>query len=81
MSWNDTNQLPLKLFWWEAPDGSRVLTYFPRGYGNGTDPVDMARAYAQAVRMNPGINELMHLYGVGDHGGGPTRVVVNQGLE
>jgi alpha-mannosidase len=22
MSWNETNQLPLKLFWWESPDGS-----------------------------------------------------------
>ena len=33
MSWNDTNKLPLKLFWWESPDGSKVLTYFPHGYG------------------------------------------------
>jgi alpha-mannosidase len=80
MTWNDTNQLPLKLFWWQAPDGSRVLTYFPHGYGNGTNPVDMAKAYAQAAELNPGIRETMHLYGVGDHGGGPTRVVVNQGL-
>ena len=30
MHWNDTNQLPLKLFWWQSPDGSKVLTYFPR---------------------------------------------------
>ena len=81
MSWNDTNQLPLKLFWWQAPDGSRVLTYFPRGYGNGTNPIDMAKAFAQAAALNPGVSELMHLYGVGDHGGGPTRVVVNQGLQ
>ena len=28
MFWNDTNNLPLKLFWWESPDG-KVLTYFP----------------------------------------------------
>ncbi|MGC1384624.1 MAG: hypothetical protein WA823_12665, partial [Candidatus Acidiferrales bacterium] len=28
MAWNDTNQLPFKLFWWQSPDGSRVLTYF-----------------------------------------------------
>ncbi|MGH9584596.1 MAG: glycoside hydrolase family 38 C-terminal domain-containing protein [Bryobacteraceae bacterium] len=80
MSWNDTNQLPLKLFWWQAPDGSRVLTYFPHGYSNSTDPIGMARDYAQAAKLNPGIGEMMHLYGVGDHGGGPTRVMVNQGL-
>ena len=81
MSWNETNQLPLKLFWWQAPDGSRVLTYFPHGYGNGTNPIDMAKDYAQEAALNPGSSELMHLYGVGDHGGGPTRVVVNQGLK
>jgi len=34
MAWNDTNLLPLKLFWWESPDGSKVLAYFPDGYGN-----------------------------------------------
>ncbi|MES2393868.1 MAG: glycoside hydrolase family 38 C-terminal domain-containing protein, partial [Acidobacteriota bacterium] len=79
MQWNETNQLPLKLFWWQAPDGSRVLTYFPHGYGNGTQPVDMAKDYAQASALNPGIGEMMHLYGVGDHGGGPTRMSVNQG--
>ena len=34
MAWNDTNQLPFKLFWWESPDGSKVLTYFPHDYAN-----------------------------------------------
>ncbi len=34
MTWNDTNQLPFKLFWWQSPDGSKVLTYFPHDYGN-----------------------------------------------
>ena len=34
MAWNDTNKLPFKLFWWQSPDGSKVLTYFPHDYGN-----------------------------------------------
>ena len=39
MAWNDTNLLPLKLFWWQSPDGSKVLGYFPDGYGNSNlDP-------------------------------------------
>jgi alpha-mannosidase len=70
--WNDTTKFPHKLFWWEAPDGSRVLSYFPHDYGNTIDAVRMARdlsEYAPAM----GYPELMHLYGVGDHGGGPTR--------
>ena len=37
---NPTNQVvkvPL-LFWWEGPDGSRVLTMFSQGYGGGLFP-------------------------------------------
>ena len=48
MAWNDTNQLPLKIFWWQAPDGSRVLTYFPHDYVNEIEPINMAQAFAQA---------------------------------
>jgi alpha-mannosidase len=79
MAWNDTNQLPLKLFWWQAPDGSRVLTYFPHNYVNDIDPVDMAAAFSHARQDNPGTTELMHLYGIGDHGGGPTRAMLDVG--
>jgi alpha-mannosidase len=74
MSWNDTNPLPLKLFWWESPDGSKVLTYFPHGYGDrNLNPVHLSAELAQARTMAPGMTEMMDLYGVGDHGGGPTR--------
>jgi alpha-mannosidase len=79
MAWNDTNQLPLKLFWWQSPDGSRVLTYFPHDYVNEIDPIDMARAFAHARQDNPGTTEMMHLYGIGDHGGGPTRAMLDAG--
>ncbi|MGA8529047.1 MAG: alpha-mannosidase, partial [Acidobacteriaceae bacterium] len=81
MSWNDTNQLPLKLFWWESPDGSKILTYFPDGYGNtNLDPVRLANDLVHARKLAPGLDNLMDLYGVGDHGGGPTRAVLDQGL-
>jgi alpha-mannosidase len=81
MSWNDTNQLPLKLFWWESPDGSKVLTYFPHGYGNRIlDPARLSADFAQARTLAPGLTELMDLYGVGDHGGGPTRDMLDQGV-
>jgi alpha-mannosidase len=78
MSWNDTNQLPLKLFWWESPDGSKVLTYFPRGYANrDVGPVRLSANIAQARQQAPGMTEMLDLYGVGDHGGGPTRVILD----
>ncbi|MHB8301677.1 MAG: alpha-mannosidase [Acidobacteriaceae bacterium] len=80
MAWNDTNQLPLKLFWWQAPDGSRVLAYFPHDYVNQIEPVRMASDLAKAVELNPGQKEMMHLYGIGDHGGGPTRDMLDSGV-
>lgn len=81
MTWNDTNQLPLKLFWWEAPDGSKVLTYFPHDYANDNlDPIRLAKDMVVARNRAPGLTDMMDLYGVGDHGGGPTRQMLDQGL-
>lgn len=77
LNWNDTNKLPLKLFWWQAPDGSRVLTYFPNGLGGDINPVGIAGGLHTAARSNPGTDEIMHIYGVGDHGGGPTRALLD----
>jgi alpha-mannosidase len=80
MAWNDTTQLPLKVFWWQSPDGSRVLTYFPHDYVNEIDPVRIASDVAKARELNPGLTEMMHLYGIGDHGGGPTRSMLDSGV-
>ena len=82
MTWNDTNKLPdyFKLFWWESPDGSKVLTYFPHDYANNNlDPVRLSADLAQARQLAPGMNEMMDLYGIGDHGGGPTRAILDEG--
>lgn len=73
---------PHKLFWWQAPDGSRLLTYFPHDYAGGIDAgtlasdlsVWMPSIYGKKLNDSP---EMMHLYGVGDHGGGPTRVMLD----
>jgi alpha-mannosidase len=80
MAWNDTNQLPLKLFWWQSPDGSRVLTYFPHDYVNEIEPVRISSDVAIARKLNPGAPVMMHLFGIGDHGGGPTRSMLDSGL-
>jgi alpha-mannosidase len=81
MSWNDTNQLPFKLFWWQSPDGSKVLTYFPNGYGNNDlNPVRLSEDLKNGRRLSPGLPELLELYGIGDHGGGPTRAMLDEGV-
>jgi alpha-mannosidase len=81
MAWNDTNQLPFKLFWWKSPDGSKILAYFPHDYVNLTlNPVRLSEDLATARRESPGMTELLDLYGVGDHGGGPTRAILDEGF-
>ncbi len=73
---------PYKLFWWQAPDGSRLLTYFPHDYAGGIDAEPLAKdlsiwmpsIYGNKLTDSP---EMMHLYGVGDHGGGPTRMMLD----
>jgi len=71
-------KLPADLFWWQAPDGSRVLTY-RISLSYASPPGDL-KEYIQkvseqfksdTVKSFPG--EIMCFYGIGDHGGGPTR--------
>ena len=79
MHWNDTNTLPLRLFWWESPDGSKVLTYFPTDYTHpDVSPTRLTADFAESAQRNPGTTEHLDLYGVGDHGGGPTRAMLDQ---
>jgi len=81
MTWNDTNQLPFKLFWWESPDGSKVLAYFPHDYANNNlNPVRLSEDLATARTRATGMTDMMDLYGIGDHGGGPTRAILDQGM-
>jgi alpha-mannosidase len=80
-AWNDTNQFPFKLFWWESPDGSKVLTYFPHDYANNNlNPVRLSRDFTIARAHTPGLTDMMDLYGIGDHGGGPTRAILDEGV-
>ena len=81
MTWNDTNQLPFKLFWWESPDGSKVLTYFPHDYANDNlSPIRLSHDTVQARDRAPGMTQMMDLFGIGDHGGGPTRAILDEGF-
>jgi alpha-mannosidase len=67
------------LFWWEGPDGSRVLAYNRGGYGDKITP-RIGRAPFE-VEEKVGVKDAMIVYGVGDHGGGPTRVDIESALD
>ena len=78
--WNDTNKFPHQIFWWEGVDGSRIFTYFSNEIGQGLEPVAIAKYLANQEEKH-NILETAWLYGVGDHGGGPTADMLNMGRE
>lgn len=65
------------LFWWESPDGSRVLTYrIPFEYCS--PPGDVSGQTEKSIaQLDRGLGEAMVFYGVGNHGGGPTRANID----
>src|ERR1051325_2407174 len=78
---NDFQRLPFRLFWWQSPDGSKVLTYFPHGYGNqNLNPGRLATQLSRWRLLAPDATDLMDLYGTSDHGGGPIRAMFDDGL-
>ena len=65
--------LPGRLFWWESDDGSRVLAFrIPFEYCTWGKDLDVHIQRCAGELREP-INELMCFYGVGNHGGGPTK--------
>ncbi len=78
INWNDTTRFPYHIFWWEGPDGSKLLTYFPvGGYGESLDTGAMLNQL-KTIKSNVGIDENFAIFGVGDHGGGVTRTHLNR---
>jgi len=61
-------------FWWRGPDGSQVLVRndMRLGYNGQIRPQMIANCLAPFV-AETGLKFTMFVYGVGDHGGGPTR--------
>ncbi|MEM1569987.1 MAG: glycoside hydrolase family 38 C-terminal domain-containing protein [Candidatus Bathyarchaeia archaeon] len=71
---------PHYVFWWESPDGSRVLTYHTVGsYSEDVNAMRMLEQLALLKRRH-GLTKLLVLFGRGDHGGGPTEGMVKEAL-
>ncbi|PJJ71295.1 alpha-mannosidase [Diaminobutyricimonas aerilata] len=61
------------LFWWQAPDGSRVLAYrIPFEYCSPPGDV-VGQTDKSLAQLDRSHGEAMVFYGVGNHGGGPTK--------
>lgn len=65
--------LPGRLFYWESDDASRVLA-FRIPYEYCTPPTDLQQHVQRcATQVRSPFDESMCFYGVGNHGGGPTK--------
>ncbi len=72
IGWNDTNVFPYRVFWWESPEGSRILSYFPFDYVNTVDNPFQLIDWLRQFESNTGFTRMLMLFGVGNHGGGPS---------
>ena len=72
IGWNETNVFPYRVFWWQSPDSSRILSYFPFDYVNTITQSYQLVDWLRQFEANTGFRKFMILFGVGDHGGGPT---------
>ncbi len=60
------------VFWWQGPDGSRILVNLEvTWYNDHISPHNVQGLLAFCEKT--GLKDWMLVYGVGDHGGGPTR--------
>jgi alpha-mannosidase len=87
MSWNQYNQMPHQILWWQGIDGTKVLTHFlttPTGdeflpysttYNADISPKQIIGTWTN-FRQKELHNELITAYGYGDGGGGPTREMI-----
>ena len=61
-----------ELYRWQAPSGAEVLAYRDPFWYNAEVSPAMAAAVPEFCRRH-GMDTMLRAYGVGDHGGGPTR--------
>lgn len=72
IGWNDTSVFPYRVFWWRAPDGSQILSYFPFNYVNDIENPYQIIDWLRQFEANTGFKNMLVLFGVGNHGGGPS---------
>ena len=76
------HEMPLPhLFWWEGPDGSRVLTLrIWKDYDPWSEVEKMIRESPEQL-FTPGLDHAAMFIGVGDHGGAVTKAQIRKVLE
>ncbi len=88
ISWNDTNTMPMDMFYWEGIDGTQLFTTFITTQDHGGIPgkggknrttyngilnASMVRGTWDRFAQKEYTDRVMMTYGFGDGGGGPTK--------
>ncbi|HEX8550775.1 MAG TPA: glycoside hydrolase family 38 C-terminal domain-containing protein [Abditibacteriaceae bacterium] len=81
----DNPDIPL-LFWWQSDDGSRVLGQripgiYSQSYSATADDIETLIRAADEKNFAPGFDHGVMWFGIGNHGGGPTREHIARVLE
>jgi alpha-mannosidase len=81
MLWNDTTVFPCYFFRWESPDGSSIFAH--QTVGSYDETVVETRILEQMRILNSRqqLEDLLLLFGTGDHGGGVTEGMIQRALE
>lgn len=74
-------RLPSNLFRWRSPAGDEVLAFRLASYAAGNPPFLKGCLERELGLVAPGVHHTMCMYGIGDHGGGPTRRQIEWILE
>lgn len=71
----------VRFAWWESPDGSRVLKANTDSYDEPVTLQQLTRPWT--MERDYGLKQALVVFGVGDHGGGPTRdqILVGKGFQ
>lgn len=78
--WNSVFQLEKPAFWWMGTGGARILCYRPRfgWYGTKRHEIEGRLDHCLQEASESGLDNVACFYGLGNHGGGPTRVQLRQ---
>ena len=81
LKWNDTTPFPFHFFKWKAPDGSIILALQNVGdYSETVDESEMVRQM-KLLHKRQKMNDLLVLFGIGNHGGGVAEEMIKRSLE
>ncbi len=72
LRWNDTTKFPYDAFWWRSPDGTAIFSLMTALIGQEINPIKITD-YVCEWEQKTQIPDSLWLPGVGDHGGGPTK--------